>query len=122
MAHHEFPPLTAEAEKVLSAGIKATVSTDNPGGIHTQRVFAAAVIHEAVSLSRQRFNNKFNLQDLELIAQHLHALPPPPPTREQMEEALRSLLDSLDCRPGTKLAQEAATLAAGIAHHCKEQP
>jgi hypothetical protein len=39
-----------------------------------------------------------------------------------MEEALRSLLDSLDCHPESQLAQEAAILAAGIAHHCKVQP
>ena len=120
MAHDEFPPLTAEAEKVLSAGIKALATTDNPGGIHNQRIFAAAVIREAVSLSQQRFNNK--LQDLELIAQHLHALPPPPPTREQMEEALRRLAQLADYQPGSKADAWAQTIQRGIAHYCKVQP
>ena len=121
MAHHEFPPLTEEAEKVLSAGIeaRARVSTDNPGGIHAQRIFAAAVIREAVSLSQQRFNNK--LQDLELIAQHLHALPPPPPTREQMDTALQDLFAD-PYRGNEWLYDRLVILQRGIAHHCKVQP
>jgi hypothetical protein len=116
MAHDEFPPLTHEAKCVL---MNATKGID-VSRLYWDRRFAAAVIREAVSLSRQRSNNR--LQDLELIAQHLHALPPPPPTREQMEKALRSLLDNLDCHPESQLAQEAAILASGIAHHCKVQP
>jgi hypothetical protein len=118
MAHHEFPPLTTEAEKVLSAGNNsiARVSAYNPGGIHTKRVFAAAVIREAVSLSQQTFNNK--LQDLEFIAQHLHALPPPPPTWDEMKDALAALV----MRTGPELDEYTTTIQRGIAHHCKVQP
>jgi hypothetical protein len=134
MAHDEFPPLTAEADKVLSAGIKATVSADNPGGIHAQRIFAAAVIRESVRQAGPftvgtGLNGEV-LEDgevvevvaLKRIADGLHALPPPPPTREQMEEALQSLVGRLDFHPESQFAQEAAILAAGIAHHCKVQP
>ena len=143
MAHDEFPPLTRSGIEVLQHANTANYENRvEPGGI---RPFAAAVIREAVKQaapfnlvnivdmsiqqvipSHQPEKRKdllvVALQDLMDIADNLHALPPPPPTREQMEEALRFLLDHLNCNPLSQLAQEAATLAAGIDHYCKEQP
>jgi len=123
MAHDEFPPLTAEAYKVLSAGIKATVCTDNPGGIHNQRTSTAAVIREAMEQASPDRLGSCKWDRLGAIANNLHALPPPPPTREQMEEALQHLIDMYGARvAGESTDEHLQTLRAGIAHHCKVQP
>jgi hypothetical protein len=39
-----------------------------------------------------------------------------------MEESLQSLVGRIDFHPESQFAQEAAILAAGIAHYCKVQP
>jgi hypothetical protein len=60
---------------------------------------------------------------LNCIADNLHALPPPPPTREEMEEALQHLIDMYGDRvAGESTDEHLQTLRAGIAHHCKVQP
>jgi hypothetical protein len=121
MAHNEFPELTHEAKCVL-------MQFKTFSSLNWNRRFAAAVIREAVrqagtfTVGTRAKGEVVEVVTLNCIADNLHALPPPPPTREQMKEALRSLLNSLDCHPGSQLAQEAAILAAGIAHHCKVQP
>jgi len=123
MAHDEFPPLTEQAKHVLMSTVK-DIDVSKP---YWDRRFAAAVIREAMTQTGfwkvgKKFTKVVRAIELEAIADNLHTLPPPPPTRQQMEEALRSLLNSLDCHPGSQSAQEAAILAAGIAHHCKVQP
>jgi hypothetical protein len=123
MAHDEFPPLTYEAKCVLFNTMKGI----DVSSLYWDRRFAAAVIREAMTQAgfwkiSEEFPKVVRATELEAIADNLHALPPPPPTREQMKKALLSLLDSLDYHPESQLAQEAAILAAGIAHHCKVQP
>ena len=124
MAHDEFPPLTRVGTEVLQSGNRAGCLY-LPGGVCP---FAAAVIREAVrqagpfTVGTGLKGEVVEVVTLNRIADGLHALPPVPPTREEMEDALQSLVDSLDCHPESQLAQEAAILAAGIAHHCKVQP
>jgi hypothetical protein len=123
MAHDEFPPLTEQAKCVLMSTMKG-IDVRRP---YWDRRFAAFVIREAMTQAgfwniSEEFPKVVRATELEAIADNLHALPPVPPTRREMEDALRSLIDSLDCHPGSQLAQEAAILAAGIAHHCKVQP
>lgn len=91
-----------------------------------ERRFAAAVIREAV---KQAAPFKYittglhvvEVSDLLAIADNLHALPPPPPTREEMDEALQSLADQIKDLTG-HLDERLEVVKAGIAHHCKEQP
>ncbi len=120
--HNEFPPLGPKAQKVLASFDRIDIS--KPGW--NQR-FAAAVIREAIMQSgtwniNRDFPRVIDARDLGAIADNLHALPPPPPTREQMEEALSSLLGQIVCHPKSQFAQEAAILAAGIAHYCSPTP
>jgi hypothetical protein len=86
-----------------------------------KRRYLAAGLREAMKQAGSSIW-KDNLDALIRITNNLHALPPPPPTREQMEEALQSLVGRIDFHPESQLAQEAAILAAGIAHYCKVQP
>jgi hypothetical protein len=129
MAHDEFPPLTRSTIEVLQQANTAHLANySGPGG--GVRPFAAAVICEAVKQAAPFTCRTTGLQvvaekDLLDIAKNLHNLsptPPTPPTREEMEDALRSLVGRIDFHPESQLAQEAAILAAGIAHHCKVQP
>ena len=115
MAHDEFPPLTQEAGAVFDAAMLG-LDTSKP---YWTRRFAAAVLREAIKISRHRNSN---LYDLEVLAKHLHDVPPPPPTKKETESALRYLLGALTFEPGSWLDMQARTLQAGIAHHCKEQP
>jgi hypothetical protein len=115
MAHDEFPPLTHEAKCVLGQSINVSIPNWN-------RRFAAAVIREAMEQASPDRRGSCKWDRLGAIADNLHALSPPPPTREQMEEALQSLVGRIDFHPESQFAQEAAILAAGIAHHCKVQP
>ena len=129
MAHDEFPPLTRSGIEVLQRANTANYENHvGPGGI---RPFAAAVIREAVKQAAPFTCRTTGLQvvavsDLLAIADNLHALPPPPPTREQMEIALADLLKRTDdpagCHEDSPIAEFANILRRGIAHHCKEQP
>lgn len=143
MTHDEFPPLTRSAIAVLQHANTANYQTHvGPGGV---RPFAAAVIREAVKQAAPfNLNNIVDIsiqqvvpshqpekrkgfpvvavQDLIDIADNLHSLPQAPPTKEEMEAALRSLLGQITYHPKSQTAQEAEILLAGIAHHCKEQP
>jgi hypothetical protein len=58
------------------------------------------------------------VQDLELIAQHLHALPP---TWDEMDTALQDLLAD-PYRGNEWLYDRLAILQRGLAYHCKVQP
>ena len=123
MAHDEFPPLTRSGIEVLQRANTANYEDRvGPGGVCP---FAAAVIREAVKQAAPFTCRTTSLQvvavsDLLTIADNLHALPPPPPTREQMEAALQDLLQ--DCGGDEWLYARLEILKAGIAHHCKEQP
>jgi hypothetical protein len=125
MAHDEFPPLTRSGIEVLQHANTANYENySGPGGV---RPFAAAVIRETVKQSTPYSHGHQRMQvvrvaDLLAIADNLHALPPPPPTREQMEAALNRLWPLLDCQPGSKGDEYMQILRRGIAHHCKEQP
>ncbi len=115
MAHDEFPPLTEQAKCVLMNTMNG-IDVSRP---YWDRRFAAAVIR---AVEQEICPNSPCKHKIRAIADNLHALPPPPPTREQMEEALCFLLDHFNFHPGSQSAREAATLAAGIDYYCKEQP
>jgi hypothetical protein len=123
MANDEFPELTHQAKCVLINALEC-IDVSRP---YWNRRFAAALLREAVKQAAPLSIGPGTIQvvrvaDLLDIADNLHALPPPPPTREQMEEALQSLVGRIDFHPESQFAQEAAILAAGIAHYCKVQP
>jgi hypothetical protein len=115
MAHDEFPPLTHQAKCVLINTLKG-IDVSRP---YWDRRFAAAVIR---AVEQEICPNSPCKHKIRAIADNLHALPPVPPTREEMEEALQSLVGRIDFHPESQFAQEAAILASGIAHHCKVQP
>jgi hypothetical protein len=122
MAHDEFPELTHQAKCVLINSLKGIdVSIPN-----SNRRFAAAVIREAMEQASPDRRGSCKWDRLGAIADNLHALPPPPPTREQMEMALGRLLqhtnDPAGCHEGSLIAELANVLRRGITHHCKEQP
>jgi hypothetical protein len=62
---------------------------------------------------------------LGAIADNLHALPPPPPTREELDQALLELEAwerFSEIRTTEWFKERFAVLRRGIAHHCKVQP
>jgi hypothetical protein len=122
MAHDEFPPLTHQAKCVLMNTTKGI----DVSRLYWDRRFAAAVIREAIhQLGTWKINTEFpsavDASELRAIADNLHALPPPPPTREQMDTALQDLFAD-PCRGNEWLYGRLVILQRGIAHHCKEQP
>jgi hypothetical protein len=126
MAHDEFPPLTRVGIEVLQSGNRASylnLPGELPGGV---RPFAAAVIREAMKQASSGRPDSCKWDALGAIADNLHALPPPPPTKDQMEIALGRLLqhtnDPAGCHEGSLIAELANVLRRGITHHCKEQP
>ena len=110
----EFPPLTQEAGAVFDAAMFG-LDTSKP---YWSCRFAAALLLEAVKISRQRNSQ---LYDLELIAKNLHSVALPPPTKQETEDALKNLLGSLVYESGSWLDRQAKILQRGIAHHCKVQ-
>ncbi len=120
MAHEEFPPLTEQAKRVLIHTMKK-LDVFKPCW---DRRLAAALIREGleqVSPGRDFLAGSLAHQ-LNCLCDNLHALPPAPPTREEMDEALRGLLSLVDYHPGSKCDAWTQTLQRGIAHHCKVQP
>jgi hypothetical protein len=120
--HEEFPELTHQAKCVLGQSINVSMPNWN-------RCFAAEVIREAITQTgvwnlsfRGQPSDVLFASELRAIADNLHALPPPPPTRERMEEALSSLFGQIVCHPESQFAQEAAILRSGIAHYCSPTP
>ena len=115
MAHDEFPKLEDEAGDVLRDA-EHDLDMTKP---NWRRRYLAAGLREAM---RQAGSSiwKDNLDALIRIANNLHALPPTPPTREQMETALHRLTNAYKGDKWTN--EEFEILKAGIAHHCKEQP
>jgi len=121
----EFPELTQKAKCVLMSTMKG-IDVSRPCW---DRRFAAAVIREVmVQVGYWNINSDFprvirviNAKDLDEIADNLHPLAPPPPTREQMEIALGRLLrhtnDPAGCHEGSLIAELANVLRRGIAHH-----
>jgi hypothetical protein len=115
MEHDEFPELTYQAKCVLGQSINVSIP-------NWDRRFAAAVIREAMEQASPDRLGSCKWDRLGAIANNIHALPPLPPTREQMEEALQSLVGRIDFHPESQFAQEAETLRRGIAHYCKVRP
>ena len=124
--HEEFPELTQRAMCVLGQIINVSM----PGW---NRQFAAAVIREAMVQSgawhvsfRGQSSDVVFASELRAIADNLHALPPEPPTREQMEIALADLLrrtdDPAGCHEDSPIAEFANVLRRGIAHYCSPTP
>jgi hypothetical protein len=118
MAHDEFPPLTHEAKCVLGQSINVSMPNWN-------RRFAAAVIREAMTQTgvwnlsfRGQSSDVLFASELRAIADNLHALPPPPPTRDEMKDALAALA----MRTGPELDEYTTTIQRGLAHYCKVQP
>jgi hypothetical protein len=117
--HNEFPPLSPTAKRfLLNVLDKINVSKIESNTCWYRQIIAAA-IHEAV-------NQPVTLLELLAIADNLHALPPEPPTREQMEIALGRLLrhtnDPAGCHEGSLIAELANILRRGVAHHCSPTP
>jgi hypothetical protein len=123
--HDEFPPLTHQAECVLMNSLKG-IDVSSP---YWDRRFAAAVIREAITQTgvwnlsfRGQSSDVLFASELRAIADNLHALPPPPPTREEMEDALRRLTQLADYQPGSKADVWAQTIQRGLAHYCSPTP
>jgi hypothetical protein len=119
MAHDEFPELTHQAKCVLMNTMKG-IDVSKPCW---DRRFAAAVLREAMTQTgfwkiSEEFSKAVDARELEAIADNLHALPPPPPTWDEMRNALAALV----VRTGPELDEYTTTIQRGIAHHCKEQP
>ena len=130
MAHDEFPELTHQAKCVLMNNMNGWQGID-VSMPYWDRRFAAALLREAVKQAAPLSIGPGSIQvvrvaDLLDIADNLHVLPPPPPTREQMEVALGRLLQHTDdpaaCHEGSLIAELANVLRRGIAHYCKVQP
>jgi hypothetical protein len=124
MEHQEFPPLAPEAELVLRDaeqirdGLEDTIF-----GADWRRAYLSAGIREAMKQAGSDMHGSCKWDRLGAIADNLHAPPPSPPTREQMEEALQSLIDQYGARvAGEWTDANLQTLSAGIAHYCKVQP
>jgi len=123
--HNEFPPLEYAARRILESADASHLIRRR--GATWLRSFAAAVIREAMTQAgvwhvSEEFPAVIRASELRAIADNLHALPPPPPTRERMEEALSSLFGQIVCHPESQFAQEAAILRSGIAHYCSPTP
>ena len=120
--HIEFPPLTCESQSVLKVAGQELTSRIRDGGI-IERRFAAAVIREAVKQAVPFDSSTLQVvtvADLLRIADNLHSPLQAPPTKEEMEAALCSLLGQITYHPKSQLAQEAEILLAGIPHYCHD--
>jgi hypothetical protein len=123
--HDEFPPLTPEAELVLRDAEQ--ISDGLPEGIW-RRAYLSAAIREAMKQAGPDRLGSCKWDRLGAIADNLHALPPPPPTREQMQTAINDLVRRSNERIGVDLvgdewvAERLKILKAGIDDHCKVQP
>ena len=120
--HNDFPPLEYAAIRILES---AHVSDESLNSFWL-RSFAAAVIREAQRQASAcdpspEATHETAWLRLAAIADNLHALPPPPPTREQMEIALADLLrrtdDPAGCHEDSPIAEFANILRRGIAHY-----
>jgi hypothetical protein len=118
MAHDEFPPLTQAAELVLRDAEHDLIL----GAPNWRRCYLAAGLREAMKQASPDKRGSCKWDRLGAIADNLHSPPQAPPTKEEMEAALCSLLGQITYHPKSQLAQEAEILLAGIAHYCKEQP
>jgi hypothetical protein len=124
MAHDEFPELTHQAKCVLMSTMKGDAMTViDVSRPYWDRRFAAAVIREAIEQASPDRRGSCKMDRLGAIADNLHALPPPPPTREEMEGILQDLSREFGNKLGPGWTSNPfEELKAGIAHHCKEQP
>jgi hypothetical protein len=89
-----------------------------------KRRYLAAGLREAMKQAGSSIW-KDNLDALIRITDNLHALPPPPPTREELDQALLELEAwerFSEIRTTEWFKERFAVLRRGIAHHCKEQP
>jgi hypothetical protein len=127
MAHEEFPSLTKQAERVLMHAKKG-FDVFNP---YWDRRLAAAVIREAVwqagtfAVGTGLNGEVVEVVTLSCIADNLHALPPVPPTREELDQALLEIETwerFSEIRSTEWFKERFAVLRRGIAHHCKVQP
>ena len=121
----QFPSLTPESQSVLRVAGQELPSQFRDCGL-IERRYSAAVIREArrqasaCDLSPEATHETAWLR-LGAIADNLHSpLPPTPPTKEEMETALCSLLGQITYHPKSQLAQEAEILLAGIPHYCHD--
>ena len=120
MEHQEFPPLAPEAELVLRDAEQ--IPDGLPEGVW-RRAYLSAGIREAMKQACPDKRGSCKWDRLGAIADNLHTPPPPHPTREQMEDALQSLIDMYGARvAGEWTDAHLQTLKTGIAHHCKVQP
>ena len=119
--HQEFPQLTQQAQAAYRAGCLAGSFAATPPA-NIDRRYLSAFLLEAINQATDR-NGILLVSGLQDIAANLHTPPPPLPTREQMEQALQSLIDQYGARvAGEWTDAHLQTLSAGIAHYCKVQP
>ena len=122
MAHDEFPPLTEDAELVL----RDAEHDLNLGGQNWRRCYLAAGLREAMKQASPDSRGSCKWDRLGAIADNLHALPPPPPTREEMESALNEVVGifvkNLEYKRNSPIEGYVQTIKRGIAHYFKEQP
>ena len=127
--HIEFPPLTFESQSVLKvAGQELTLRVCDGGTI--ERRFCAAAIREAMQQSgtwniNSEFPRAIACEDLAAIADNLHS-PPPPPTLEEMQQALQELENWRQIEgaaipaAGVSAGRRLEILRRGIAHYCHD--
>lgn len=129
-AHDEFPPLTREAQELLlrveQALLPKADRKDEAWGSY-ERILTAAVIREAmrqvepVEVSKRLWRPWLRL---EAIADNLHC-PLPPPTLEEMQQALQQLENWRQVEgaaipaAGVSIGKRLRILRRGIAHHCQ---
>ena len=126
--HEEYPELTQQAQAAYRAGcLSASFSATPPA--NTDRRYLSAFLRQVIKGAgiwrvSDELPRVIVVEDLEAIANNLHALPPPPPTREQMENALSYLTVAYGGPGGgnENTNRYLQVLRRGIAHHCKVQP
>ena len=126
--HEEYPELTQQTQAAYQAGcLSASFSPTPP--TKTDRRYLSAFLRQVIKGAgiwnvNLAFPRVIVVEDLEAIANNLHALPPPPPTREQMEDALSYLTVAYGGPGGgnENTKRYLNILRSGIAYHCKVQP
>ena len=122
MAHEEFPPLTRFAEELLlrvEQALRPGVDRkDEPWG-QEERTLAAAVIREAKRQVARGDGPSWS--NLDLIADNLHSLPPPP-SMAALRKAVRELEGwdgGMEIRTGDWIRERIGIVKRGIDHHLK---
>ena len=123
MAEHvEFPLLTPAAKCVLVFAEGNRCHANSPI-LERRRLIADGIRGAMSQIGTWTYNSEFpkiiDAAQLEAIANNLHSPPPLPPTPEELDQALATVLQQVECQEGSPLAKQVAILRAGVAYHCK---